>query len=404
MEVGEYSTAWMVHKLGVFMKTASYLALVAMIASPVPAMAQAGVPAQAATTVGGECGIVQDAPIFGVGMGGSTQAAPVLIPIEQEVARKGDKSNSLRSVSVPAVDINEWPTDYAMMRLSQLASKPVWAVTQSGSAGNKISVQIPQTNLADAFDRIAAVEGKRWIYDGERAYLLNGREWTMPLPASRDVAFAVKDALSKNAIDARIESGLIRFEADDAGAAKVAGIVSQVYAQPRLNPYDVSFYKIWPVRGSVDWAKLAERTDAVEAVSFDGKGSTVVLDPGSESVIDAFLATEGTVRSLGSTVMVSAQPGLGTLHGAGCGASADSSIGLELAGGAYERGRIPLRYAITGGENNQGGAMAVVPGSTVVIADGEPHDGAYMVAVVRPRILEMQSTPIPVAAGAPAPK
>jgi len=331
------------------MKTASYLALAAMLATPLPAMAQDGVPAQVAPSFGGECGIAQDAPIFGVGLGGETKAAPVLIPIEQEVARKGDRSSSLRSVNVPAVDVSEWPADYAMMRLSQLASKPIWATTQSGQAGNKISVQIPSTNLADAFDRIAAVEGKRWIYDGERAYLLNGREWTIPLPATRDVAFAVKDALSKNQIDARIEGGLIRFEADDAGAAKIAGILSQVYAQPRLNPYDVSFYKIWPVQGSVDWAKLAERTDAVEAVAFDGKGSTVVLDPGSESVIDAFLATEGTVRSLGSTVMVSAQPGLGTLHGAGCGSAADPSIGLELAGGPYERGRIPLRYAITGG-------------------------------------------------------
>ena len=384
------------------MKTASYLALAAMIVTPVPAAAQGGVPAQTAPAVGGECGIAYDAPIFGVGMGGTTQAAPVLIPIEKEVARKGDKSNSLRSVSVPAVDVSEWPADYAMMRVSQLASKPVWAVTQSGSAGSKISLQIPATNLADAFDRIAAVEGKRWIYDGEQAYLLNGREWTMPLPASRDVAFAVKDALSKNAINAQINNGLIRFEADDAGASKVAGIVSQVYAQPRLNPYDVSFYKIWPVRGAVDWAKLAERTDAVEAVAFDGKGSTVVLDPGSESVIDAFLATEGTVRSLGSTVMVSAQPGLGTIHGAGCGEAADSSIGLELAGGPYERGRIPLRYSITGGTENQGGAMAVVPGSTVVIADGEAKEGAYMVAVIRPRILEMQASPMPAAAGAPA--
>lgn len=384
------------------MRKIGYIALAATVLASQPSIAQQqrqAAPAQ----LSGDCGFVEEAPIFGVGMAAGTDASPILIPLEQAIVQRGDKSASLRSIQVPAMQVTGWPSDYAMMRLAQSAGRQMWAVTESGLPGDPVSVSIPATNLADAFDRIAAVKGKRWRYDGEKAYLLGGREWTVPMPASRDLAFAVKDALSKNRIDARIENGVIRFNADDAGASKVTSIVSQVYAQPRLNPYDVKFYKVYPTKGAVDWAKLAERTDAVETVAFDGKGATLVLDPTAGSVIDAFLAGEGEVRSMGSTTMVSAQPNLGTLHAAGCGATADSRIGLELAGGAYERGRVPMRYSITGGKEIQTGAMAVTPGSVVVIADGEPRDGAYMVAVVRPRVIELQA-PAPTAAEIVRPK
>src|SRR3546814_11761661 len=104
-------------------------------------------------------------------------------------------------------------------------------MTEDGQPGPVISTQIPATSLADAFDRVAAVKGKRWRFDGEKVFLLGGREWTVPMPASRDLAIAVKDALAKNRIEARIEKTAIRFQADDAGAAKVSGIVSQLYAQ-----------------------------------------------------------------------------------------------------------------------------------------------------------------------------
>lgn len=382
------------------MRKIGYIALAATVLGAQPSVAEQR-PAPAAATGYGDCGFVEEAPIFGVGMAAGTDASPVLIPLEQGIVQRGDKSASLRSVQVPATQIGSWPADYAMMRLSQVSGRPMWAVTESGQPGESVSVAIPATNLADAFDRIAAVKGKRWRYDGEKVYLLGGREWTIPMPSSRDLAFAVKDALGKNRIDARIDGGVIRFQADDAGAAKVTQVVRQVYGQTRLNPYDVRFYKVYPVRGAIDWSKLAERTDSVETVSFDGKGATIVLDPTAGNVIDAFLAGEGQVRSLGSTTMVSAQPNLGTVHAAGCGATADSNIGLELAGGAYERGRVPMRYSVTGGKAVQTGAMAVTPGSVVVIADGEPHEGAYMVAVVRPRVIELQSSQSPSAPPAP---
>lgn len=384
------------------MRKIGYIALAATVLASQPGIAQQQRQV-APAPLSGECGFVEEAPIFGVGMAAGTDASPILIPLEQGIVQRGDRSSSLRSIQVPAMQVTGWPADYAMMRLAQAGGRQMWAVTESGQPGDPVTVSIPATNLADAFDRIAAVKGKRWRYDGEKAYLLGGREWTVPMPASRDLAFAVKDALSKNRIDARIDNGVIRFMADDAGASKVTSIVSQVYAQPRLNPYDVKFYKVYPTKGAVDWAKLAERTEAVETVSFDGKGATVVLDPTAGSVIEAFLAGEGEVRSMGSTTMVSAQPNLGTLHVAGCGAQADSRIGLELAGGAYERGRVPMRYSITGGKAVQAGAMAVTPGSVVVIADGEPRDGAYMVAVVRPRVIELQS-PAPSAVEVVRPK
>jgi hypothetical protein len=253
-----------------------------------------------------------------------------------------------------------------------------------------ISLSIPNTNLADAYDRIAAAKGKRWRFDGERVYLLGGREWTLPMPANRDLALAVRDALTKNNIKASIQGGVMRFQADDAGVTRVRGIVNQVYAQQRLNPYDVKFYKVYPSRGAIDWTALVERTDAIESVTFEGKGATLVMDPTAGSVVEAFLAREGQVQPLGSTTMVSAQTNMGSSHSAGCGVAAQASRGLELAGGAYERGRVSLKYAILGTTQDQSGRLAVAPGSVIVLADGVPDQGGYMVAVVRPRVLELQ--------------
>src|SRR3546814_10056947 len=71
-------------------------------------------------------------------------------------------------------------------------------MTEDGQPGPVISTQIPATSLADAFDRVAAMKGKRWRFDGEKVYLLGGSEWTIPMPANRDLAIAVKDALASN--------------------------------------------------------------------------------------------------------------------------------------------------------------------------------------------------------------
>src|SRR3546814_15689810 len=88
-------------------------------------------------------------------------------------------------------------------------------MTEDGQPGPVISTQIPATSLADAFDRVAAMKGKRWRFDGEKVYLLGGREWTIPMPANRDLAIAVKDALASNQVSATIQNNMIRFEADD---------------------------------------------------------------------------------------------------------------------------------------------------------------------------------------------
>lgn len=348
-------------------------------------------PMAPAQSVPAECGFAEDAPIFGVGMAAGTSATPVLKPLEQGIVQRGDKSAALRSIQVPAMRVSNWTTDYAMMRLSQTSGHPMWAVTEDGQPGSEISVDIPATNLADAYDRIAAVKGKRWRYDGDKVFILGGREWTLPMPASRDVAIAVTDALARNKVPARISGDMIRFEADDATAAQIGNVLQQVYSQEHLNPYDVRFFKVYPTKGAIDWATLVERTDSVETVSFEGKGATIVLDPTAGSVIDTFLAREGDVRSLGSTTMVSSQSGVGAVHVAGCGVQALASRGLELAGGAYQNGRVPLRYSITGTTTRQAGTLAVAPGSVVVIADSQPVEGAYMVAVVRPRVIELQS-------------
>src|SRR3546814_12925171 len=81
-------------------------------------------------------------------------------------------------------------------------------MTEDGQPGPVISTQIPATSLADAFDRVAAMKGKRWRFDGEKVYLLGGREWTIPMPANRDLAIAVKDALASNQVSATIQNNM----------------------------------------------------------------------------------------------------------------------------------------------------------------------------------------------------
>lgn len=342
-----------------------------------------------------QCGFPEDAPIFGVGVSAGTAATPILQPLEKQIVAKGDRSETLRSVAVPATAVSQWTSDYAMMRLSQVAGRPIWAMTESGQPGEVVSLNIPATNLADAFDRVAAAKGKRWRYDGEKVYLLGGREWTIPMPQNRDLALAVEDALTKNRVKAAIVGSVIKFEADNAGVERIRGVVNQVYAQKRLNPYDVRFFKVYPTRGYVDWSALVERTDAIESVTFNGKGATLVMDPTAGAVIDAFLAREGQVQQLGGVTMVSGQSGISVSRSAGCGAAATGARGLELTGGSFERGKMGLRYTVLGSDKDQSGQLAVAPGAVVVIADGVPDQGAYMVAVIRPRVLELQPTVAP---------
>lgn len=368
------------------------------------ANAQTARPGFSAAPVADQCGYAEDAPIFGVGMAAGTDATPILLQVEKAIVAKGDRSESLRSVPVPATKVEGWTADYAMMRLSQTAGRPIWALTEDGRPGDQISLSIPATNLADAYDRIAASKGKRWRFDGEKVYLLGGREWTLPMPGNRDLALAVKDALTKNNVKASIQGGVMRFQADDAGVTRIRGIVNQVYAQQRLNPYDVKFYKVYPTRGAIDWTALVERTDAIENVTFTGKGATLVMDPTAGAVVEAFLAREGRVQPLGSTTMVSALTNTGTSHPAGCGVAAQGSRGLELSGGAYERGRVGLKYAILGTNEDQSGRLAVAPGSVVVIGDSVPDQGGYMVAVIRPRVLELQGAAAPAYPQQPQPQ
>src|SRR3546814_11562520 len=97
------------------------------------------------------------------------------------------------------------------------------------------------------------MKGKRWRFDGEKVYLLGGREWTIPMPANRDLAIAVKDALASNQVSATIQNNMIRFEADDDGVVRIRAVVNEVYSQPRLNPYDVKFFKGYPTKGESNW-------------------------------------------------------------------------------------------------------------------------------------------------------
>src|SRR3546814_11683013 len=127
---------------------------------------------------------------------------------------------------------------------------------------------------------------------------------------------------------------MIRFEADDEVVVRIRAVVNEFYSQQRLNPYDVKFFKVYPTKGEINWASLVERTDAIETVSFEGKGATIVLDPTAGAVIETFLAREGQVNVLGSKTLVASTPSESSSHAAVCGASAHGSRALPLAGGA----------------------------------------------------------------------
>src|SRR3546814_4080908 len=70
------------------------------------------------------------------------------------------------------------------------------------------------------------------------------------MPANRDLAIAVKDALASNQVSATIQNNMIRFEADDDGVVRIRAVVNEVYSQQRLNPYDVKFFKVYPTKRS----------------------------------------------------------------------------------------------------------------------------------------------------------
>src|SRR3546814_8745986 len=82
-------------------------------------------------------------------MAAGTDATPVLLPIERQIEAKGDKSATLRSVPVAATNVDGWTSDYAMMRLSQVAGRPIWAMTEDGQPGPVISTQIPATSRSE---------------------------------------------------------------------------------------------------------------------------------------------------------------------------------------------------------------------------------------------------------------
>src|SRR3546814_20510619 len=129
------------------------------------------------------------------------------------------------------------------------------------------------------------MKGKRWRFDGEKVYLLGGREWTIPMPANRDLAIAVKDALASNQVSATSQNNMIRFEADDDGVVRIRAAVNEAYSQQRLNPYDEKFFKVYPTKGEINWASLVERTDAMETDAYEGTGAKIVHDPPAGTVI-----------------------------------------------------------------------------------------------------------------------
>src|SRR3546814_8674343 len=116
--------------------------------------------------------------------------------------RISDWSSDVCSSDLAATNVDGWTSDYAMMRLSQVAGRPIWAMTEDGQPVTVISQHVPATSLADAFDRDAAMKGKRWRFARVKVYLLGGREWPITTPANSDIEISCKEATASNKVSA----------------------------------------------------------------------------------------------------------------------------------------------------------------------------------------------------------
>ena len=356
------------------------------------AMLQAGAAIAAPAEADLSCQGVSSGALFSVGPLPDAAAQPVLVPVEIEARKKGLKNADLGAVRFNATSLQSLPADYAMMRLSKLGGRPLWVVTQDGDPAPEISMDLAAGTLEDAFDRIAVAANRRWVFDGTTVYLLNRQEWTILLPKDRDLAIAVQTALKAQAGDAKVYQGLIHIEGDKARADEVSSVVAGVYAQPRITPFDVTWYKVYPTAGVVDWSRLPERTDAVRDIGFSGRGANVVLDGDANDVLSAFLAGEGEVRVLGKSTMVPDTSAGRVSRVAGCGSLVDGTRGLELSAESQGRGGEVVRYTMTGAKNDVQGRTMVARDGMLVVASSVPTDGAYLVAAIKPRVLEVSSS------------
>lgn len=367
------------------------------VASLSLAAALFGAPVYAAdsVTAGGDLACVGagQGGIVSVGSVPDATAQPLVVPLEAEISRRGVRNGELGSLRFVSEDVTGQPADYAMMRLSKAAGRPLWVVTSDGKPAPLVEgVDTAGMTLEKAFDAISGAAGLRWKFDGDKVYLLNRREWTILLPSDRDLAIAVGEAIrTRGGENVAVSKGVIHFAGDDARAREVSGIVAEVYRQPRIDPFDVTWYRVWPANGEIDWSGLAERTEAVRDIGFAGRGVSMVIDGDAGATIELFLSREGTVRSLGTATMVAPAAGVDVSRVAGCGAQVDAARGITLGARAdgLPTGKAEVHYALTGSAGDTSGSTIVSGDETLVVASGSPSDGSFLVALVRPRTVEV---------------
>lgn len=342
------------------------------------------------------------ASVYGMGVIAPASPLPVLAAREAQIVAKGDRSRDLQAMTVPAVDLTGMTLDYALMRLTMAAGHPLLVMTDDGGPGPVVTGPMPSGSLLDVIEGTARSMSMRWRYDGDKIWLFKANDWKVGLPDQRDLNIAAQAAVASIApSNLRFAGSEMTFSGDMEAAQKVSTTLASLYAQGRLNPHDVTFYKVYPSKGKIAWEGLADRTEAVEMISFDGKGASLVLDATAGAVIDTFLGLEGRVIRAGNVTMVSPELNGTVSRQLGCGEQASSARTLSLSAGAYDGGKVQLSYEVQGGGEIQQGRFSAAPGSVIVIADGQPEEGAYTVAVVRTRVLEMQG-PVTTPAAQPA--
>lgn len=344
------------------------------------------------------CAIDTAAPIAGMAQPAPLDPQPVVTAAEARIASRGDRSAELAQLKLAGPTLQGVPLDYAVYRALDAAGRPVPVSMLDGSVGPTVAVAASGGSLLDAIETLASAAEVRWRFDGTRLWLVGTNEWRLTLPASRDLAAAARERAMSLGMKVVDEGEALRVAGTPADMARLKGALAQLYANSRFVPVDVSWYLVAPERGRIGWETLVDRTDAVEAMVFDGGGLALAMAPGTSAAVEAFLAREGRVELLGSQTAVVVD-GRDLVAGVGCGERRLVGRGLQLAPVLRPGGKVTLRYAFAGGVA-QKGEVTVGLGSTLVVAGGEAIAGRFPVAVLRPRLLEVvrDKAPVKVAA------
>ena len=224
------------------------------------------------------CASQKDPQLYALGRAVEAGVSPVAVPIVNDLGGK-----RLRNADLAAFTVGEMPpggrrADEVMRELARAAGRPLDVVGPRGMVFPVVDIPVKGMSLDKAVDVVAAASSLTWGFDGKVIRVAPRNEWSFALPKDRDLALAVIEAVRRFApASVSVEGGALHLVGDEARATQVAGVISSVFAQPRINPFDVTWYKVWPARGEINWSGMPLRTEVVRDFAFAGRGVSMVL-------------------------------------------------------------------------------------------------------------------------------